>query len=317
LQKQKKRLNFRLRIKTHKMMQPTSLQPNDKIAIISTARSIDKEKLAYAKTVFENWKLKVVEGPNLQAVHHQFCGTDAQRKSDLQWALDNPEIKAIICFRGGYGTVRILPDIDFTQFIKKPKWIAGYSDVTALHNAISQLNISSLHATMPVNFKENTSKALETLKKALFGIDYSIECEPNKKNKLGIAKGQLVGGNLSMIYSLSGTKFDINTNDKILFIEDLDEYLYHIDRIMWNLKLSGKLENLSGLIVGGMTDMNDNTTPFGKNVTEIILEATNNYDFPVCFGFPAGHINDNRTLILGKEYELEIKKEKVNLSSAS
>lgn len=296
------------------MTQPKSLQPNDKIAIISTARSIDVEKLNYAISVFNSWGLEVLESPNLRAVHHQFCGTDQQRTEDLQWALDNNEIKAIICFRGGYGTVRILDNIDYSNFIQNPKWIVGYSDVTALHNKINQLGIQSLHATMPVNFKENSEAALDTLKNALFGSNYSIECDYNTNNKLGIATGELVGGNLSILYSLSGTKFDIDTTDKILFIEDLDEYLYHIDRIMWNLKLSGKLENLTGLIVGGMTDMHDNDTPFGSNAIEIILEAVKDYNFPVCFDFPAGHIDDNRTLILGKEYTLDVNKNETRLS---
>ena len=295
------------------MNQPKNLQPYDKIAIISTARSIDVEKLEYAKSIFKEWKLEVIEAPNLRAVHHQFCGTDEQRKSDLQWALDNDKIKAIICFRGGYGTVRILDDIDFSNFVKSPKWITGYSDVTALHNKITQLGISSLHATMPINFKENTKEALRTLKKALFGIEFSIECPTNKNNKLGTAKGKLIGGNLSMLYSLSATKFDIDANEKILFLEDLDEYLYHIDRIMWNLKLSGKLKNLKGLIIGGMTDMHDNDTPFGKNAIEIILEAVKDYDFPVCFDFPTGHLDDNRTLILNKEYELKVSEKMTKL----
>ena len=297
------------------MTYPNSLQPNDKIAIISTARSIDEEKLNYAKNIFESWKLEVIEAPNLRATHNQFCGTDEQRKDDLQWALDNKEVKAIICFRGGYGTVRILDNIDFSNFIKTPKWIAGYSDVTALHNVISKLGISSLHSTMPVNFKENSEEALTTLKKSLFGVDYSIECPSTPNNKRGTTKGKLVGGNLSMLFSLSGTKFDLDTNGKILFLEDLDEYLYHIDRIMWNFKLSGKLENLKGLIIGGMTDMHDNTIPFGKNVTEIILEAVKEYNFPVCFDFPAGHIDNNNTLIFNKEYQLEVLKNKTILKS--
>lgn len=296
------------------MTQPKSLQPNDKIAVISTARSIDIEKLNYAISVFNSWGLEVLESPNLRAVHHQFCGTDQQRTDDLQWALDNNEIKAIICFRGGYGTVRILDNIDYSNFIQNPKWIAGYSDVTALHNKISQLEIPSLHSTMPVNFKENSEAALDSLKSALFGTEYSIECDYNTNNKLGIAKGKLIGGNLSILYSLSGTKFDIDTEGKILFIEDLDEYLYHIDRIMWNLKLSGKLEILAGLIIGGMTDMHDNDTPFGSNAIEIILEAVKDYNFPVCFDFPAGHIDDNRTLILGKEHTLDVNKNGTQLS---
>ncbi len=200
--------------------------------------------MEYAKIIFRKWELEPIESPNLRAEHHQFCGTDQQRTQDLQWALDNEEIKAIICFRGGYGTVRILDNIDLTNFKKRPKWIVGYSDVTALHNFIVNTGTPTLHATMPVNFKENTREALSSLKNALFGEPYKIKTAYHPKNKLGAVKGKIVGGNLSMLYSLSGTKFDLDTNNKILFIEDLDEYLYHIDRIMWNLKLSGKLKTL-------------------------------------------------------------------------
>jgi len=292
-----------------------NLQKGDKIAIVSTARKISIEELSYANTVFKKWGLEPIESPNLRAEHHQFCGTDLQRTQDLQWALDDNEIKAIICFRGGYGTVRILDNIDLTNFKKNPKWIVGYSDVTALHNLISSnTETPTLHATMPVNFKENTALTLDSLENALFGKSYKIETNHHHKNKLGTIKGKIVGGNLSMLYSLSGTRFDLDTSGKILFIEDLDEYLYHIDRIMWNLKLSGKLENLKALIVGGMTNMHDNTIPFGKNALEIIEEATKDYNYPICFDFPAGHLNDNRTLILNKECELVINEKGVILS---
>ena len=288
-----------------------NLKTGDKIAIVSTARKISVEELEYAKNVFISWGLNPIESPNLRAEHHQFCGTDQQRSEDLQWALDSNEIKAIICFRGGYGTVRILDNIDLTQFNKNPKWIGGYSDVTALHNFINcNTSTPTLHATMPINFKENSKEALASLKDALFGKSYQIKTTSHSKNKLGNVKGKIVGGNLSILYSLSGTKFDIDTSNKILFIEDLDEYLYHIDRIMWNLKLSGKLENLKALIVGGMTGMHDNTIPFGKNAVEIILEAVKEYDFPVCFDFPAGHLDDNRALIFNQKCHLKITKSK-------
>ena len=286
---------------------PNNLKKGDKISLISTARKIDVEKLGHAKEVLNKWGLKVVEGKNLGAESDQFCGTDIQRASDLQAAVNDNSIKAIICFRGGYGTVRILESVDFSNLIKNPKWICGYSDVTALHNYLnSKCNIASIHSTMPVNFETNTKEALETFRKALFGEKYTIVAETHELNREGGASGKIIGGNLSMLYSLSGTKYDIDTREKILFIEDLDEYLYHIDRMMWNLKLSGKLSKLSGLVVGGMTDMNDNETPFGKTAVAIIKEAVEEYNYPVCFNFPCGHIDDNKTVILNKEAKLTV-----------
>lgn len=286
---------------------PNNLKKGDKISLISTARKIDVEKLGHAKEVLNKWGLKVVEGKNLRAESDQFCGTDIQRASDLQAAVNDNSIKAIICFRGGYGTVRILESVDFSNLIKNPKWVCGYSDVTALHNYLNtKCNIATLHSTMPVNFETNTNVALESFRKALFGEKYNIVAETHELNREGDASGKIIGGNLSMLYSLSGTKFDIDTRGKILFIEDLDEYLYHIDRMMWNLKLSGKLSNLSGLVVGGITDMNDNENPFGKTAVEIIKEAVEEYNYPVCFNFPCGHIDDNRTVILNKEAKLTV-----------
>ena len=286
---------------------PNNLKKGDKISLISTARKIDVEKLAYTKEVLNQWGLTVIEGKNLRAESNQFCGTDKQRASDLQEAINDNSIKAIICFRGGYGTVRILESVDFSNLIKNPKWICGYSDVTALHNYLnSKCNIATMHSTMPVNFEANTKESLEIFRKALFGERYTIIAEPHSLNREGDVSGKIIGGNLSMLYSLSGTKYDIDTRGKILFIEDLDEYLYHIDRMMWNLKLSGKLNNLAGLIVGGMTEMNDNDVSFGKQAVEIIKEAVQEYNYPICFNFPCGHIDDNRALILNKEAKLTV-----------
>jgi len=286
---------------------PNNLKKGDTIALISTARKIDVAKLEFAKEVFNNWGLDVLEGKNLRAEYNQFCGTDEQRASDLQEAVNDNSVKAIICFRGGYGTVRILEQVDFSNLINNPKWICGYSDVTALHNYLNtECNMSSLHSTMPINFDTNTSESLETFRKALFAEKFEIKTEAHLLNRQGQGTGKVVGGNLSMLYSLSGTKYDIDTAGTILFIEDLDEYLYHIDRMMWNLKLSGKLHKLAGLVVGGMTDMNDNDTPFGQTAIEIIKEAVKEYDYPVCFDFPCGHLDDNRTLILNQEAKLTV-----------
>lgn len=287
------------------MILPSYLKKGDTVAIIATARKVSKEEIQPAVTFFESYGLSVVLGENLFESHNQYAGTDVQRTEDLQWALNDKNIKAIIIARGGYGSVRTIEQIDFTEFKKHPKWMVGYSDVTVLHNAIHNIGVATLHATMPLNFSKS-EEATKSMVNALFGKLTQIETEENYSNISGTAKGQLVGGNLSLIYSLSGTPFDIDTRDKILFIEDLDEYLYHIDRMMMQLKLSGKLKGLKGLIVGGMTDMKDNAIPFGKFPEDIILDAVQDYNYPVCFDFPAGHIDRNLAMYFGREAELTV-----------
>lgn len=289
------------------MEKPQALKIGDKISIISTARKISLEEVQPAINLLTEWGLEVVLGKNLFAEDHQFAGTKAQRLADLQQALNNDEIKAVFCARGGYGTVQLIDEIDFSDFKKHPKWIVGYSDVTVLHNHINQhFGIATLHATMPINFKTNTTEALQSLKDALFGNTLNYQCASHAYNRLGEAKGELVGGNLSILYSLTGTASQINTEGKILFLEDLDEYLYHIDRMMQNLKRAGMLHGLKGLLIGGMTDMNDNTIPYGHSAIDIIKSIVADYDFPVAFGFPAGHLADNRALIMGEEVVLKV-----------
>ncbi len=287
------------------MVLPSYLNKGDTVAIIATARKVSKEEIQPAVAFFESYGLSVVLGKNLFESSNQYAGTDAQRTEDLQWALNDKTIKAIIIARGGYGSVRTIEQIDFTEFKKHPKWMVGYSDVTVLHNAIHKIGVATLHATMPLNFTKN-EEATKSIVDALFGKLIQVETEENYSNISGTAKGQLVGGNLSLIYSLSGTPFDIDTTNKILFIEDLDEYLYHIDRMMMQLKLSGKLKKLKGLIVGGMTDMKDNAIPFGKFPEDIILDAVKEYNYPVCFDFPAGHIDRNLAMYFGREVELTV-----------
>ncbi len=290
------------------------LNIGDKIGIISTARKISMEELKPSIKLLEEWGLKVVFGKNLFEEDNQFSGTVTQRSSDLQSMIDDDSIKAILCARGGYGTVQIIDKVDFSHLIKNPKWIIGYSDVTVLHSHLHQLGITSLHATMPINFEKNTPKSLESLKSALFGLGDLTEINHHHFNRFGKVEGEIVGGNLSILYSLLGSGSDINTDGKILFIEDLDEYLYHIDRMMMNLKRNGKLKNLKALIIGGMSDMNDNTIPFGKTAEEIILEYIKEFDFPVCFNFPAGHLDDNRCVRFGVKSVLEVNKNGVSLS---
>lgn len=294
------------------MLTPPDLHHGDRIAIVSTARKVSREDMLPAIRMFRMWGLEIVEGPNLYSTADQFAGSDDQRLQDLQQMLDDDTVRAIVCARGGYGTVRIIDRLDFSKFVMHPKWIAGFSDVTVLHSHIHRhFGIETLHSLMPVNFKDqcDADPPISTLKRVLFGRGLSYLLPGGPGNRSGSCKGQLVGGNLSILFSLSGTSSDIDTTGKILFLEDLDEYLYHIDRMMMNLKRTGKLDRLAGLIVGGMTKMRDNDVPFGKTAQEIIIHAVAEYSYPVCFNFPAGHLEDNRSLILGREVTLEVSEE--------
>jgi len=291
------------------MITPPYLKPGDKIGIVSPARKIPREEVSTAIKMFNEWGLEVVEGDHLYDSYHQYAGNDEARAKDFQEMLNDKSIRAIICSRGGYGTVRIIDRIDFSHFIEDPKWIIGYSDITVFHSHINRhFNTETLHAIMPVNIKSpyNDDPSVDSLKKALFGkkLEYTVPTDSGSRR--GKAEGVLTGGNLSMLYSLIGSPSDIDTEGKILFIEELDEYLYHIDRMMMNLKRSGKLANLKALIVGGMTGMRDNKVPYGKTANEIVMETVAGYDYPVVMNFPAGHIDDNRALIMGRKIHLEV-----------
>ncbi len=291
------------------MIQPKNLKKGDKVGIVSTARKISQQELEPAILLLESWGLKVELGPHLFFESHQFAGTDEQRLADLQNFMDDSDIKAILCARGGYGTVRIIDELNFLAFQNQPKWIAGYSDVTVLLNTLYNKGFESLHSSMPISFPTNTEDALNSLKKALFGesLDYKIPSHP--LNRSGKAQGRLNGGNLSMLYSQTGSPSALKLNNDILFIEDLDEYLYHIDRMLRNLKRNGYFNSINGLIVGGMSDMNDNSIPFGSNAEEIIREIVEPYNFPVAFGFPAGHLDNNCTLVFGRPSRLDVSSE--------
>ena len=290
-----------------KMISPPNLQKGDSIAIVATARKNIDDNLKPAIEWLKNWGLNVKIGTTIGLDLNQLAGTDVQRAADFQAQLDNPNIKAIWCVRGGYGTVRMLDLLDFTAFIKNPKWIVGFSDVTVLHNHLNTMGFKSIHGIMPISSK-STKLAKETLRIALFGEPLSYKIAPHPMNRFGKGTGELVGGNLSILYSVLGSKSAINCDNKILFIEDLDEYLYHIDRMLMNLKRCGCLENLNGIIVGAMTKMKDNDIPWGKNALEIIEDITENYKIPIVFNFPAGHIADNRALILGSSVSMEVDK---------
>jgi len=296
------------------MITPPYLKPGDTIGILCTARSFTTEAAQPAIQLAQQWGLNVVLGKTIDINVNQLGGTDAQRADDLQSMLDNPNISAIWIARGGYGTVRIIDQIDFTHLLKHPKWIIGFSDITVLHSHIHTLGISTLHAIMPFSVPNATIEAKETLHHALFGKKYAIQTASDASNKPGVCNGTLVGGNLSILYSLLGSPSSIDTKDKILYLEDLDEYLYHIDRMFYNLKRNGYFNDLKGLIIGSMTDMHDNQIPFGNDVKQIVLEITKSFDFPICFDFPAGHIANNQALKLGTEIRLTIDNENTILN---
>lgn len=288
------------------MTTPPVLQKGDTIAIVATARKNIDDNLKPTLDLLHSWGLEAVIGSSIGLDDNQLAGTDEQRAADFQQQLDNPNIKAIWCVRGGYGTVRMIDLLDFTQFKQNPKWIIGFSDVTVLHNHLNTLGFESIHGIMPVSVPKATEEAKESLRKALFGEPLSYEIGTDPMNRLGSASGELVGGNLSILYSLFGSESAIDCDDKILFIEDLDEYLYHIDRMMMNLKRNGCLESIKGIIVGSMSKMKDNEIPWGKNALEIIEDVTKTYNIPVIYNFPAGHIHDNRALILGSSVRINV-----------
>lgn len=292
------------------MISPPFLKKGDKIGIVAPARKIGKVELQPSFEIIRSYGFEVVYSNRLFSQDNQFSGTDKIRAEDLQHMLDDESIKAIMFARGGYGSVRIIDEIDFSKFVASPKWLIGYSDITVFHNHIARnLGIQTLHASMPVNFAKNTKLALNSLFNILCGKLTNYEFNQHPLNRAGDAEGILTGGNLSVLYSLLGSVSFPETDGSILFLEDLDEYLYHIDRMMMGLKRAGKLNNLDGLLVGSMSDMNDNIVPFGKTAEEIIRDIVDEYDYPVYFGFPAGHIDNNMVLTMGGKVRIETKEE--------
>jgi len=285
---------------------PPYLTKGDTVGILATARKIDLLPLQPAIKLLESWGLHVVVGKTIGLDNHQLAGADWQRATDLQEMLDDPKIKAIWCAKGGYGTVRIIDRINFTNFKKKPKWFIGFSDATVLHSHINNMDIATLHALMCISVPNATPQAIETFRKSLFGEELAYSIPKHAYNKAGKGTGELVGGNLSVMYSIVGSASEVDYKGKILFIEDLDEYLYHIDRMMMNLERNGYFTNIKGLIIGGMTKMRDNDIPWGHDALQIIKDITSECNIPICFNFPAGHIADNRALPFGKVATLEV-----------
>lgn len=291
------------------MITPASIKQGDKIRIVAPAGKLKEERVLPAVNWLREKGYQVEIGKHVFSSHFQFSGTDDQRLHDLQEALNDPDTSAIICARGGYGAVRVINRLDFTEFKKHPKWLVGYSDVTALHLAINNLGIASIHGTMPPFFFDKNgaeSENLNSLMKLIAGENSIYEFSSDVKQRKGKASGELIGGNLALLTSLIGSEYEINTDGKILFIEDIDEYRYHIDRMMLQLKLAGKLEKLAGLVVGDFTAIKDNDDPFGQTVEEIIWSAVKEYNFPVGFGLNAGHGDINLALSFGAKWELNV-----------
>jgi len=286
---------------------PPFLKKGDCIGLISTARKISEQELKPAIDIIQSYGFDVVLGKNLFEEDHQLAGSPHQRAESLSSMILMPNVKAIFCVRGGYGTIQMVDLVDYNLLIQNPKWIVGFSDVTVLHAKLQKLKICSIHGIMPILFsKEEAKNSVENLFQTLKGEVKSIIAPFHKYNRQGVAVGKLVGGNLSLINNIIGTNLDVFEEKTILFFEDLDEYLYHIDRMMWHLLKSGKLENVSGVIVGHLTEMKDNTIPFGKDAEQIVFDHLKNFDVPFCFGFPAGHSYDNFSLFMGSEIKLSV-----------
>ncbi len=297
---------------------PPYLQKGDTIAITCPAGYMPKEKAETCITVLQQWGYEVLVGKTLGSKSKTyFSGTDEERLIELQAMLDAPEIKAILCGRGGYGVGRIIDQLDFTAFKKNPKWMIGFSDITVLHAHINRnFKIATLHSSMAAAFNDGQYKNnyVQSIKAALEGKKATYSCKAHQLNHTGKVTAELIGGNLALIAHLIGTKSDYQTKGKILFLEDVGEQHYNVDRMLHQLKRSGKLTGLAGLIIGGFTDMQDTERPFGKKVYDLIHELISEYDYPICFGFPVSHNKENVALKCGETYTLTVNTKAVTLA---
>ena len=288
------------------MIIPPNLSPGDLVYISAPAKAIEESYIRTAQHTLESWGLRVQVAEHCLGRFNYFSGTDEARQADLQQGIDNPEVKAILCARGGYGCIRLVESLNWAPMIEHPKWLIGFSDVTVFHEKLSRLGIASIHGIMPLGFNEGSVEAIETLKHALFGAPYFISGPTCKENINGQASGELIGGNLAIVCSLLGTPLSYDFKDKILFLEDVGEHIYKIDRMLYALKLNGVFQQIRGLILGGFTEMEDTDVAFGKSIKQLVLEQTLTLGIPVAFDFPAGHIQDNRALMFGRPVTLRV-----------
>lgn len=301
------------------LIQPPYLKAGDTVAIVAPSGILKHREgeVQQAVNLLKSWGLHAVVGKHVFSKDNHFAGTDNERCEDLQKAMDDPTISAIWCARGGYGTVRVLDKLDYTKFKEHPKWVIGYSDITALHNQLHNEGFESLHALMCVSLTKDLGEieaTVSTFKSALFGMPEGYTLEGSNYNKIGEASGPLVGGNLTMLHTMLGSNTSIDTSGKILFIEEIGEYKYHIDRMLQSLKRAGYFDNCKGVIVGDMSKLRKNTTLWGTSIEQLILDALSDYNFPIAFNMPAGHEKDNRALVLGKTITLKVEKDKSTVS---
>lgn len=290
------------------MIRPKFLSAGNKIGIVAPGRKVSREDMNTALQIFSNWGLKVQLSPNLYANQHSYlAASDESRLSDFQDMINDPDIAAIICARGGYGTTRILDKLDLRPLSVSPKWIVGFSDITALHLKLNVMRIQSIHATMPILFsKEDSLASVNSLRETLFGTTSVMNCDSNNNNRHGSATAEVIGGNLSMLVDSLSTSGDADFAEKILIVEEVDEYFYRIDRMFTHLLRAGKLAGLRGLVVGHFSDLKDTTPGFGQTVEEIILDKVGHFGYPVAFDFPSGHVNPNFAWISGSTMTLNV-----------
>ena len=295
------------------MIQPPALNPGDLIYITAPAKLMDTQAVTYAKKHLEENGFKVLISKNCLGKHHYFSGTDEERLWDLQFGIDHPDVRAILCARGGYGSIRLVDRINWANMLREPKWLIGFSDITVFHHRLNKLGVQSIHGSMPINFEKNTDAALTSLVNTLKGRWPQLALPSNQSNKVGIATGNLIGGNLSIVYSMLGTDDQYDFEDSILFLEDLGEHYYQVERMFFALKKSGAFQKIKGLIIGGISELEDTDPPLGLTTEEIVLDQLMFTRIPVLFNFPGGHIEDNRAMVFGKKIQLTVSEEEASV----